>query len=247
MKKLLLLLTALLLAGGVLAAAAKPAVTLPVAPVKPESPPVFMELEKLMEQKEYTKVIELVDKTLAETPGDFRLIAIKSFTQFKFMNDRAAAFATVDRAIADYPKLFDLYDFKVELIRQSQDPKADEKIFAVYRQVAINFADQPLQLSDLGFGLLQRPLGEGRLSPALLLLRTARDNMAKCTPGEQYLILTNLARGCYFASRADLAAKLQTEANKLAANDVDKVTGTKLLNFYNEAGEMAKELSDVGL
>ncbi|MDD4817986.1 MAG: hypothetical protein PHI85_08470 [Victivallaceae bacterium] len=216
-------------------------------PAKPPIPPVFSELEQLMEQKEYPKVIELADKSLEETPGDFRLIAIKSYTQFKFMDDRPAAFATVDAAIADYPKLYDLYDFKVELIRQSQDPEADNKIFAVYRQAAINFADRPLQLSDLGFGLLQRPLGEGRLAPALLLLRTARDNMANCTPSEKYLILTNLARGCYFASRADLAAKVQTEANVLAANEVDKVTGTRLLKFYNEADKMAKELSNVGL
>jgi len=213
--------------------------------LRAETPPVpeaFTTIENLLEAKEYRKALEVVEKELAATPDDFRLIAIKSFIQFKHLDQADAAFATVDNAIADYPKLYDLYDFKIELIRRLNPPDADERVFAVYREIAGNFSDKPLELSNLGLLQLQRPLGEGRLPAAMLLLMTARENMLFAPEPARYMIMTNLARGYYFSSRADLALREQTAAAEYAANELDKLNGEKLIKFYKEADAMAKEL-----
>jgi len=116
------------------------------------------------------------------------------------------------------------------------------KLMLVFTAIAANYADEPVTVSELGMMLLKQKLGEKRLQAALLLLRSAKMNMQEATASQKFLICTNLARGYYFASRADLATKEQAEANSYADNDLDKVQGSQLLDFYKEADEMAKQL-----
>lgn len=212
---------------------------------KPENniPPVFAELEKLLGEKKYDEAIARIDEALKSAPDDFRLIGIKSFVQFKYLNNMDASLATINNAIAENPKLYDLYDFKINLYRAAQLPDTKDKISEVYKDVAKNFADKPLQLSDIGFQMLRNALKDVHLESAILLLRTAKDNMASCTESEKYIILTNLARGYYFASRADLALIEQAEA-QTHANDIEKIASQQQLDFYREAAEMAKKLDD---
>lgn len=206
-------------------------------------PPVFAELEKLLGEKKYDEAIAKIDEALKSAPGDFRLIGIKSFVQFKYLNKMDESLATIDNAIAENPKLYDLYDFKINLYRAAQLPDAKDKISEVYQEVAINFADKPLQLSDIGFQMLRNALKDVHLESAILLLRTAKDNMESCTESEKYIILTNLARGYYFASRADLALLEQAEA-QTHANEIEKAASQQQLDFYREAAEMAKKLDE---
>lgn len=212
---------------------------------KPENkiPPVFAELEKLLGEKKYDEAIARIDEALKSDPDDFRLIGIKSFVQFKYLNNMEASLATIDNAIAENPKLYDLYDFKINLYRAAQLPDAKDRISEVYKEVAKNFADKPLQLSDIGFQMLRNALKDVHLESAILLLRTAKDNMVSCTESEKYIILTNLARGYYFASRADLALIEQAEA-QTHASDIEKIASQQQLDFYREAAEMAKKLDD---
>ena len=98
-------------------------------------------------------------------------------------------------------------------------------------------------MSDIGFQMLRNALKDVHLESAILLLRTAKDNMASCTESEKYIILTNLARGYYFASRADLALIEQAEA-QTHASDIEKIASQQQLDFYREAAEMAKKLDD---
>ena len=206
-------------------------------------PPIFAELEKLLGEKQYDEAIAKIDEALKATPGDFRLIGIKSFVQFKYLNNMDESLATIDNAIAENPKLYDLYDFKINLYRASQLPDAKDKISEVYKDVARNFADKPLQLSDIGFQMLRNALKDVHLESAILLLRTAKENMKSCTESEKYIILTNLARGYYFASRADLALIEQAEA-QTHANEIEKAASQQQLDFYREAAEMAKKLDE---
>ncbi len=204
-------------------------------------PPVFAELEKLLGEKKYEAAIARIDEELKSTPGDFRLIGIKSFVQYKYLNNMDASLATIDTAIAENPGLYELYDFKINLYKAAELPDAKDKISAVYRDVAKNFADKPLQLSDIGFQMLRSALKDVHLESAILLLKTAKDNMASCSESEKYIILTNLARGYYFASRADLALIEQAEAHT-HANDIEKLSSQQQLDFYKEAAEMAEKL-----
>lgn len=204
-------------------------------------PAVFAELEKLLEAKDYDAAISRIDEELKKSPGDFRLIGIKSFVQYKYLDDMDGSLATIDAAIAANPKQYDLYDFKIKLYKAAELPDAKERISGVYEAVAENFADQPLQLSDIGFQLLRNSLRDVNLESAILLLRTAKANMGNCTESEKYMILTNLARGYYFASRADLALLEQAEAHT-HANELEKLASQQQLDFYLEASELAKKL-----
>ncbi len=212
---------------------------------QPKVPQVFMDVEKLLQAKDYNGALARLDQGLAEKPDDFRLIAIKSFTYFKYLDQKETGLKVIDDAIAKYPKMFDLYPFKVELLKHLGGKDLDAKIMEVYKSAAENCKGDPLRLSTQGAEMLLQKLGEIRIAPAFMLLRAAKANMAGRPDSEKFTICCNLARGYYFSSRADLAAAEQTEAAKYAASDVDRDNSVKLLAFYNESAAMAKKLDHV--
>ncbi len=205
-------------------------------------PAVFSDIETLMQEEKFTQAIQKIDAELDANPKDYRLVMLKSFILFKNLNQAEQAEQVIDRAIEQNPQVFDLYDFKLQLIRQQKPADMDEKMMQVYRLVAKNYANNPAVLSELGLALLKQQLGEMRLVPAILLLQTAKANMNKSSDSQKFLICTNLARGYYFASRADLAKEEQIEALEYASNEVEEYQGEELRKFYAEAEEMAKKL-----
>lgn len=214
-------------------------------PARPAVPPEFLEIEKLMQAKDYDGALVKLDQYLAGHPDDFKAIAIKAFIYFKYQNRKEAGFKVIDDAIAKYPKMFDLYAFKVEMLKRSGDKDLDGKILAIYKAAAENAKDDPLRMSNQGAELLAQKLGEIRIAPAMVLLRAAKANMAASPDAEKFNILTNLARGYFFCSRADLAAAEQSEAAKYAKSDTERTMSSQLSAFYNEAATMAKQLDHV--
>ncbi|MGE4302332.1 MAG: tetratricopeptide repeat protein [Victivallaceae bacterium] len=214
-------------------------------PQTQQVPQVFVDVEKLLQAKDYNGALAKLDSALAENPDDFRLIAIKAYTYFKYMGQKETGLKVIDDAIAKYPKMFDLYQFKVELLKHSGDKDLDSKILEVYKTAAENCKDNPLRLSNHGTELLKQKLGEIRIVPAMLLLRAAKAGMADRPDTEKFIISCNLAHGYYFCSRADLAAAEQAGAAKYAKNEIDLDNSNKLLAFYKESAAMAKKLDNV--
>lgn len=234
-----LLVMTLILIGDNLLAQAPASVKMPQ---QEDIPAIFATIEAKLQEEKYEETIAIINDGLVKDPKDYRLIMLKSFIYFKNLDQFEESIKVIDEAIATNPQVFDLYDFKLQLIRQHNAPNKNEQMMEVYETVAVNYKNQPVTMSELGFALLKQQIGEMRLIPAMLLLKTAKENMENMTPSQKYLICTNLARGYYFASRADLAKQEQKTALSYADNEIDTLQGQQLYNFYDEAEDMSKRL-----
>ena len=207
----------------------------------PEAPAVYAEVTKLLEESKYAEAVARIDQELAAGDDDFRLNATKSYIQYKFLDDSPAAMATIDAAIERKSTFYKLYEFKVHLIEGGKFENKPELIVKVYEDIAEAFKNRPDSLSEMGASMLRGNQEKVRLREALILLKAAKEGAANSAKGVKYTVSVNLARGYYFASRADLAAKEQIEAMEYA-NDYELIAGKAQLEFYQEAARIAETL-----
>ncbi len=192
-----------------------------------------------MKERDYSRVLELLDEELKKNPDNMELISLKVRLLSSVLNRPDDALSAVEDVLTRHADDAALYELAVNVCKENA--RWDE-LSRWYDRLIAAFANRPALLLKFGRLEMNQPVEKLHPANAYKLCRAAYSAPEFGSDREKGVMAAEFARALYYCGRPDKALEVASEAVELLRGTPEFESAKAYEDYYRSVLELSKSI-----